>query len=414
MEVKSGYKQTEVGLIPEDWEVTKIASVTSVKTGPFGSSLHEKDYVQDGTPIITVEHLGEHGVLHQNLPMVSDQDRQRLKAYSLQKGDIVFSRVGSVDRNSLISVEEDGWLFSGRLLRIRSFGNKAHPPFLSYYFHSEPFKQRVRNVAVGQTMPSLNTRIISDIDISLPPLPEQRAIAAMLSDVDSLIASLDALIAKKRLIKQGVMQELLTGKRRLPGFSGEWETKQLADLAVITRGASPRPIDNPLWFDHNSQIGWVRISDVTDEGIYLYQTTQRLSEQGVLHSRPVKKNSLIMSICATVGRPIITKIDTCIHDGFVVFEKLKVDQLFLYYLLSYIEKNWSKSGQTGSQMNLNTGIINRTLISIPRTTKEQNEIAEVIFDIDNEISRIEERRIKVRQIKQGMMQELLTGRTRIV
>src|SRR5712691_3358919 len=139
-----GYKQTEVGVIPEDWEVTKLGEVADVKTGPFGSALHERDYVDDGTPIITVEHLGEQGIVYVNLPMVSDFDRKRLKAYSLLKGDIVFSRVGSVDRNSLIKEEESGWLFSGRLLRIRLITSGVYSPYLSYYFYQEPTKQRIR------------------------------------------------------------------------------------------------------------------------------------------------------------------------------------------------------------------------------------------------------------------------------
>jgi type I restriction enzyme S subunit len=192
MELKKGYKQTGVGLIPEDWNVVPINSVASVKTGPFGSALHEKDYVQEGTPIITVEHLGEQGVVHSDLPMVSGFDLQRLHAYSLQSGDIVFSRVGSVDRNSLIGEKEHGWLFSGRLLRIRAQSKNLHTPFLSYYFHSEPFKQRVRGVAVGQTMASLNTKIVNAIEVVMPPLSEQRAIAAALTDVDALLTALDA------------------------------------------------------------------------------------------------------------------------------------------------------------------------------------------------------------------------------
>src|SRR5438132_12840226 len=113
--LKPGYKQTEVGVIPEDWKVTKLGEVADVKTGPFGSSLHERDYVDDGTPIITVEHLGENSIIHANLPMVSEADRRRLNAYSLEQGDVVFSRVGSVDRNALITAAESEWLFSGRL-----------------------------------------------------------------------------------------------------------------------------------------------------------------------------------------------------------------------------------------------------------------------------------------------------------
>jgi type I restriction enzyme S subunit len=130
--IKPGYKLTEVGVIPEDWRITKLGAVADVKTGPFGSALHEKDYVDDGTPIITVEHLGEQGVVYVNLPMVSDLDRKRLNAYSLLKGDIVFSRVGSVDRNCLIKEEESGWLFSGRLLRIRLKTSDICTSFLSY------------------------------------------------------------------------------------------------------------------------------------------------------------------------------------------------------------------------------------------------------------------------------------------
>lgn len=263
-------------------------------------------------------------------------------------------------------------------------------------------------------MNNLNQRVLSDLKIQCPPLPEQEAIAEALADVDALLAALDKLIAKKRAIKQAAMQQLLTGKTRLPGFTGEWKTRRIGELASVTRGASPRPIDNPIWFSDDSQIGWVRISDVTSSGIYLYETTQRLTLAGVQNSRPVANGSLIMSICATVGRPVITKLDTCIHDGFVVFENLDIDQLFLYYMLKFLEKDWSKSGQTGSQMNLNTGLINSTPIRFPGTKDEQHAIASVFFDMDAEITAIEKRRDKTHQIKQGMMQQLLTGRIRLV
>ena len=145
--------------------------------------------------------------------------------------------------------------------------------------------------------------------------------------MDALLGGLERLIAKKHDLKQAAMQQLLTGQTRHPGYSGEWEVKRLGVLAKIQRGASPRPIDSPVWFDQNSSIGWVRISDVSCSGMFLTETTQRLSPLGVKHSRPVATGSLIMSICATVGRPIITRIDVCIHDGFVVFDNLEADQL---------------------------------------------------------------------------------------
>jgi type I restriction enzyme S subunit len=243
---------------------------------------------------------------------------------------------------------------------------------------------------------------------------EQERIVGVLRDADALIESLDQLIAKKRQLKQGAMQELFTGKKGLRGFSGEWELKRLGGLANIQRGASPRPIQSPHWFDDNSSVGWVRISDVTKSGMYLLETTQRLSPLGVQHSRPVTRGSLIMSICATVGRPIITRIESCIHDGFVVFENLRVDQGFLYHLLKSIECDWARHGQTGSQMNLNTGLINRTEVPIPPSVDEQIAIAAILSDMDAEIAALEAKLSKAHQLKQGLMEELLTGRIRLV
>ena len=120
--------QTRLPGFHGEWDVAPLEEFAAVKTGPFGSSLHESDYVRDGTPIITVEHLGEFGVEHLNLPMVSDADRHQLRAYRLEVGDLVFSRVGSVDRNALIRPAEEGWLFSGRLLRVRPDREKAFAP----------------------------------------------------------------------------------------------------------------------------------------------------------------------------------------------------------------------------------------------------------------------------------------------
>ncbi|MDE2156862.1 MAG: restriction endonuclease subunit S [Xanthomonadaceae bacterium] len=147
--------------------------------------------------------------------------------------------------------------------------------------------------------------------------------------------------------------------------------------------------------------------------MYLERTEQRLSQLGIQHSRPVTRNSLIMSICATVDRPIVTKIDVCIHDGFVVFGKITVDQTFLYYVLRAIEGDWSRHGQTGSQMNLNTMLINSTEVLFPPTGEEQTAIAEVLSDVDAEIAALETHLAKTHQLKQGMMQQLLTGRIRL-
>ena len=158
-----------------------------IQTGPFGSQLHQKDYVSTGTPIVTVEHLGENRLSHHNLPRVSESDRERLSKYTLRKGDIVFSRVGSVDRRALVRRAEEGWLFSGRCLRVRPDPVQIDSGYLSYFFGLPMFQAHIKSIAVGATMPSLNTQILSDITVLYPSLPEQRAIAHVLGTLDDKI-----------------------------------------------------------------------------------------------------------------------------------------------------------------------------------------------------------------------------------
>jgi len=411
--VKPGYKRTEVGVIPEDWDVFQLQDITNVKTGPFGSSLHEKDYVNDGTPIITVEHLSENGVVHCNLPMVSDSDKERLKAYILEENDVVFSRVGSVDRNSIIGKKEIGWLFSGRLLRVRPKTKILFSPFLSYQFHSEPFKNRIRGVAVGQTMASLNTQILNSIEIFLPPLPEQNAIAAALSDADGLIGALETLIAKKRAIKQAAMQQLLTGRTRLPGFEGKWDT---LPLKLFVREFIVPMRDKPKRL--TGAIPWCRIEDF--DGIFLKdsksgqyvdnQTIQQMNLKVYPIGTLLVSCSADLGRCAIVGRPLVSN-QTFI--GLFMDESVVSILFFYYYMISQSERlNNLSSGTTISYLSREQ--FENFIVTIPLGINEQTAIATVLSDMDAEITALEQRLEKTRQIKQGMMQQLLTGKVRLV
>ncbi len=155
---------TEYGAFSSSFCCAKLSELCEdkigVQTGPFGSQLHKEDYVEIGTPIITVEHLGDNRIIHVDTPFVSDEDKERLSKYHLREGDIVFSRVGSVDRRALVRKGEDGWLFSGRCLRVRADKAKIDPSYLSYVFGLESFKNYIRSIAVGATMPSINTKIL--------------------------------------------------------------------------------------------------------------------------------------------------------------------------------------------------------------------------------------------------------------
>lgn len=389
--VKKGYKQTEVGVIPEKWIVSTIGSIADVKTGPFGSALHAEDYVQDGTPIITVEHLGETGLTRQNLPKVSEEDRHRLSAYSMQEGDIVFSRVGSVDRNAYVTASENGWLFSGRILRIRAKSEELSTQYLGYYFKSEDAKERIRNVAVGQTMASLNTKLMNAFKVVLPTVEEQKNIAALLSNMDTLISTLEKQVSKKKAIKQGAMQELLTGKRRLPGFSGNWQTISLKKALSVGHGMSQHDVECPTGRYPILATGGV----IGRANRYLWNAPSVLIGRKGTINKPQYMDKPFWSID--------TLFYTKINEGYC--------PKFLYYVFCRID--WLSYNEASGVPSLSSKTIESIEVQVP-DYREQCAIAGALTDIDTEIEALEQKSGKYRQVKQGMMQQLLTGKIRLM
>ena len=373
------YKQTEVGVIPEDWVVKAISKVAPLQRG---FDLPNSQLVK-----------GQHPVVYSNGVM-------NYHNHSMASGPgVITGRSGTLGK--IHYVESDYWPHNTSLWVTNFLGNI--PKFVYYLYNSVNFER----FASGSGVPTLNRNDAHAFTVALPScVKEQQHIAEALSDADALIEGLESLIAKKRQLKQGAMRKLLTPKEG-------WEHKKLGDLANIQRGASPRPIDSPIWFDNASAVGWVRISDVSKSSMYLRETSQKLSVLGIQRSRTVSRGNLIMSIAATVGRPVITEIDVCIHDGFVVFNELRANKYFMYYFLKSVENDWSKHGQTGSQMNLNTGLINRAEVALP-SIPEQTTIALILSDMDAEIAALEGKLAKARRVKEGMMQDLLTGRVRLV
>jgi type I restriction enzyme, S subunit len=187
----------------------------------------------------------------------------------------------------------------------------------------------------------------------------------------------------------------------------DWEVRKLGEISAVKRGASPRPINDPKWF--GGHYGWVRISDVTSSNKYLRQTKDYLSDEGVKNSVKIKKGEVILSICATIGRPIIVDMDACIHDGFVWFDGLTkdIDREFLYYFFERNEENLASQRQTGTQGNLNTSIISNIYLPIP-TFLEQKRIAEILCTVDDAIEETEMIIDKTKELKKGLMQKLLT------
>lgn len=258
-----------------EWKEYKLGEIADVQTGPFGSQLHMSDYQKEGTPIITVEHLGDNRIIHNNLPLVGEVDKKRLKKYVLAEGDIVFSRVGSVDRRAYVSANEDGWMFSGRCLRVRP-SQKADAKFLSYYFGLEDFKETIRRIAVGATMPSINTTILNNVVISLPPLDTQRRIAAILSSLDDKI---DLLHRENATLEQ--MAETLFRQWFVVEAKEEWEEGKLGDLIEVKYGK-----------DHKKLLDG-KIPVIGSGGIMRYADTALYDKESVLIPRKGSLNNVM-------------------------------------------------------------------------------------------------------------------------
>lgn len=425
--VKSDRIKTEVGIIPEDWKTSKVEAIADVKTGPFGSALHAEDYVLEGTPIITVEHLGDEGITRQNLPLVSDDDKKRLQAYVLKQGDIAFSRVGSVDRNAYVTDKEAGWLFSGRILRLRVRDTEVDPRYLGYHFKLEETKKRIRNVAVGQTMPSLNTQIMNAFPVALPPeKKEQEKIAVALSELEELIACLRQFIKKKQCLKIGTVQKLLSGRYRLPGFTREWEIISFEDcFDILSNNTLPRAELNEMsGIAQNIHYGDILIKypwilDCETASIPF------VNEGANINTSVLKDGDILFADTAedeTVGKAteIINIGEQRVVAGLhtIPCRPKKKDMFAPMWLGYYMNSSFFHDQLipfiTGIKVSsVSKGALSDTTIAVPEKA-EQEQIVGILYEMDLEIDELQKKLNKYVCIKAGMMDELLTGKIRLV
>lgn len=218
-----------------------LRDITEIQTGPFGSQLHKEDYVDVGTPIVTVEHLGSRVFSEQNLPMVSDADKSRLSKYVLKKGDIVFSRVGSVDRCSFVDQKHDGWMFSGRCLRVRP-NEEVDSLFLYYFFCLNATKEFVRSIAVGATMPSINTKLLGEVEVICPEIEEQRKIADILSKIDDKIEENQKINENLEQQAQAIYCDMF-----ITNANPSWQLGRLSDLITVRYGKDHKKLADGIY-----------------------------------------------------------------------------------------------------------------------------------------------------------------------
>lgn len=418
MEVRRKYKQTDIGPIPPDWRLTPLGHLVS--SVEYGSSAKSSS---DGLmPVLRMGNLQGGKIDWSDLVYTSSE--AEIRKYALHPGDVLFNRTNTIDLVGKTSIYrgEQPAIFAGYLIRVVTDKSVLDSTFLNYILNTEFARKhsaKVLSIAVGQA--NINGQKLKTYPIPLPPTKEEQgAIAEALSDADTLIASLTAIIAKKRNVKQGAMQELLTGKKRLPGFTQQWESDRLGDKAIkVGSGITPtggnrvyKETGRP--FIRSQNVGW---------GLLLMDDVACIDDQthAAFDSTEIQFDDVLLNITgASIGRSAVA--DSRIEGGnvnqHVCLIRPRPHELDSHYLKFFL---LSRSGQMqidsfqagGNRQGLNFAQVRSLLLPLP-SYEEQRTIAAILTEMDAECTALENKLAKVRQIKQGMMQELLTGRIRLV
>ncbi len=410
MEVKPGYKQTEVGVIPQEWEVKTLGECLAERPR-YGINAAAVPY-SDMLPVyIRITDITEDGRF---MPDKRVSVKSELSGgYYLSEGDLVFARTGaSVGKSYRYNTNDGPLVYAGFLIRVRPDSQKLLPAFAAAYVTTWNYWRWVRLMSMRSGQPGINGNEYAQLSLPLPRLPEQRAIATALSDVDGLLGGLDRLIAKKRDLKQAAMQQLLTGQTRLPGFHGEWEETTLGQIGECIIGLTYKP------------------ENVVEHGLLVLRSSNvqngRLAFDDNVHVNLQVAEHLYMRlgdilVCVRNGsRALIGKC--------AVIDSAAVGVTFGAFMSVYRTKHWRfvlhafQADNIQRQIRDNIGatinqITNKDMkafrLRLP-PEDEQTAIAEVLTEMDAELAGLEQRREKTRALKQAMMQELLTGRTRLL
>jgi type I restriction enzyme S subunit len=368
------YKQTDIGTIPEDWDIDFIKNLAEIKTG----GKNTQDRVEGGLyPFF-----------------VRSQVVERINSYSFD-GEAVLTAGDGVGVGKVMHYINGKFDCHQRVYRISNFSERINGYYFFLYF-SNNFLNRIMQMTAKSSVDSVRMDMIADMQIPIPPTKaEQTAIATALSDADALISRLEKLIAKKRMIKQGAMQQLLQPKEG-------WEVKKLGEIAEVTMGQSP------LSEYYNSEgIGLPLVqgnADVKDRKTIIRFYTSVVTKQG-------KKGDIIMSVRAPVGEISKAAFDCCLGRGVC---SIRFQNDFLYHYLIFFEKSWAKLSTGSTFDSVNSKQVKDLDIPIPKTIEEQTRIATILSDMDAEIAALEAKLEKYKKVKLGMMQNLLTGKIRLI
>lgn len=419
--IETKFKQTEIGLIPEDWEQSSVADLFL----HIRSNSLSRDCLNYEDGRIKNVHYGDVLV---KLGEITDAEADLLPFVNkdielsvnpnvlLQSGDVVMADTAEDETagksTELINVKSD--VVAGlHTIVNRPKQQVFSAKYLGYFFNSSLYHTQLLPHMQGIKVLSLSKKAIDSTIVVYPKdKQEQRRIAEALSDIDKLITSLSKMIEKKRLMKQGTMQQLLTGKKRLPGFEGEWVEKRLGDFCFTTSGGTPFR-GNKSYYTGN--ILWVTTSELNDG--YISDTWEHITEEALLNSsaKIVPAGTLLIAMYgATIGKLALLRQPASTNQACCAIIQKEVDTKYLFYRLLLDRPNLISKGCGAGQPNISQTIIKDLSYGFPRDILEQSAIANILTTMDNEIESLEEERDKYIQVKEGMMQKLLTGQIRLV
>lgn len=384
------FKDTELGKIPEEWEVCNLGSIGV----PLMCKRIMKWQTNEtaGIPFYKIGTFGKQA----DAFIAPDIWRYMITHFNYpRKGDILISAAGTIGR-TVVFDGQPSYFQDSNIVWIDNDEEKVLNPYLEYAY------TKIAWSTDASTISRLYNNNLKSALILFPhDKAEQQRIASALSDADALVAELDALIEKKRAIMAGTMQELLTGKRRLQGFSGERKETSLSYFGNVTMGQSPSSL-----FYNDTKDGLPLIqgnADMCNRKSIIRNYTSKIT-------KTCNAGDIIMSVRAPVGAVGIASFDSCIGRGVCAFKRNN----FLYYLLLFIEDDWSKLSAGSTFESVNGNHIRNFEVTIPSSLAEQRAIASILSDMDAEIAELEAKRDKYKEVRQGMMQQLLTGKIRLI
>lgn len=408
MSTKTTYKQTEVGLIPEDWEVKKLGECSSI-SGDYGINAPAVKFSEDLPTYLRITDIDDDGNYSKvNKVSVKDDNSEN---FILENQDIVFARTGAtVGKTYLHDKKENGDLvFAGFLIRFRTNRDVLLPYYLKLYSTTDKYWNWVSVFSMRSGQPGINSTEYSNLKIPLPPLPEQKKIADCLSTWDVALEKQNALINALTDRKKALMQQLLTGKKRLPGFSEEWKEVKLGEIGEIQTGNTPSKLESENW---NGEYYWCTAEDMKSK--YVNNTAQKLTKKGWSLARTVKANSILVTCIASIGINAITNVECSFNqqiNSITPNENFSTE--FIYYLMNNSKENLLKYAGAGALPMLNKNTFSSIKFKFP-TLSEQTAIAAILATADRELQLQKEKLAQLQTQKKGLMQVLLTGKKRLL